>query len=342
MPARSSTWRESVILDFRFWILDLRRVRAPWVAALACLFVANFARAEATSQSQIPNPKSQIATGAPYLWKIESAGHKPSWIFGTIHLQRPDVATLAPAVRDAADKADAVYTELPMDTETILGLTPKLMIPDGKTLGDLLGAQLTADLTAELKATNPALALTLAPLDHMKPWAVAASLVELDDQMKYPGVLPLDIVIFQRGAMAGKEVGGLETPDEQLAIFEDLTAAEQVALLRDTITQLRAVRATGRTPSDILAELYLAGDLDKLVEELMKWDAAGGDAEFNDQLMERLLYKRNAIMAERIEKKLHEHPQTSFLFAVGAAHLQGPRGLLADLEKAGYKLTRAQ
>lgn len=274
------------------------------------------------------------------MWKIESAGHKPSWIFGTIHLQRPDVAALAPAVLDAVDKADAVYTELPMNTETILGLTPKLMIPNGRTLGDLLGAQLTADLAAELKATNPA--LTLTPLEHMKPWAVAASLIELDDQLKYPGTLPLDVVIFQRAAMAGKEVGGLETPDEQLAIFEDLTAAEQATLVRDTITQLRAVRATGRIPSDILAELYLAGDLDKLVAELMKWDAASGDTKFNEQLMERLLYHRNAIMAERIEKKLHEHPQTSFLFAVGAAHLQGPRGLLAALEKAGYRLTRAQ
>jgi uncharacterized protein YbaP (TraB family) len=323
--------------------VDLRRVRAPWIAALACLFVAAFARAEAPLvQSKIQNPKSKIAAGAPYLWKITRADGSgaSSWIFGTIHLQRPDVAALAPAVQGAVDHANAVYTELPMDTETILGLTPKLMIPNGKTLGDLLGAQLTADLTAELKATNPA--LTLGPLDHMKPWAVAASLIELDDQMKYPGTLPLDVVIFQRAAMAGKEVGGLETTDEQLAIFEDLTTDEQAALLRDTITQLRAVRATGRTPSDILAELYLAGDLDKLVEELMKWDAASGDTKFNDQLMERLLYRRNAIMAGRIEKKLHEHPQTSFLFAVGAAHLQGPRGLLAALEKAGYHLTRAQ
>jgi uncharacterized protein YbaP (TraB family) len=278
----------------------------------------------------------------PYLWKITRADGSgaPSWLFGTIHLQRPDVATLAPAVREAVDKANAVYTELPMDTETILGLTPKLMIPDGKTLGDILGKPLAADLAAELKAINPA--LTLAPLEHMKPWAVAASLIELDDQMKYPGVLPLDVVIYQRAAMAGKEVGGLETPSEQLALFEDLTAAEQATLLSDTIAQIRAVRATGRTPSDVLCELYLAGDLDKLVEELSKWDAAGSDPKFNEELTERILYRRNAIMAERIEKKLREHPEKSFLFAVGAAHLQGPRGLIAALEKAGYQLTRAE
>jgi uncharacterized protein YbaP (TraB family) len=325
-----------VILDFRFWILDLRRARAPWIAALACLFVANFARAEAPlSQSKIDSP------GAPYLWQITRADGSgaPSWLFGTIHLQRPDVATLAPAVRDAVDRANAVYTELPMDTATILGLTPKLMIPDGKTLGDLLGPKLTADLSTEVKAINPA--LTLAPLEHLKPWAVAASLIELGDQMKYPGVLPLDVVVYQRAAMAGKEVSGLETPAEQLALFEDLTAAEQATLLSDTIAQLRAVRATGRTPSDILCELYLAGDLDKLVEELTKWDAAGSDPKFNERLTERILYRRNAIMAERIEKKLLEHPEKSFLFAVGAAHLQGPRGLIAALEKAGYTLTRA-
>jgi uncharacterized protein YbaP (TraB family) len=327
-----------VIFDFRVSILEGRRA-VSLIVAFACLFVAPFAHAEAPAQSKIENRKSKIST--PYLWKITRADGSgaPSWLFGTIHLQRPDVAALAPAVRDAVDKADAVYTELPMDTETLLGLTPKLMIPGGKTLGDLLGAQLTADLTAELKSINPS--LTLEPLEHLKPWAVAASLIELDDQLKYPGVLPLDIVLFQRAAMAGKEVGGLETPDEQLAIFEDLTAAEQVALLRDTITQLRAVRATGRTPSDILSELYLTGDLDKLVEEIMKWDAASSDPKFTERLMERLLYRRNDLMAGRIEKKLREHPEKSFLFAVGAAHLQGPRGLLAALEKAGYRLTRA-
>jgi uncharacterized protein YbaP (TraB family) len=58
--------------------------------------------------------------------------------------------------------------------------------------------------------------------------------------------------------------------------------------------------------------------------------------------MDRLLYRRNAIMAERIIKRLRDHPNTSYFFAVGAAHLQGNRGLIAALEKAGFRLTRVQ
>jgi uncharacterized protein YbaP (TraB family) len=56
--------------------------------------------------------------------------------------------------------------------------------------------------------------------------------------------------------------------------------------------------------------------------------------------MDRLRYRRNATMAGRIVRRLREHPDVSWFFAVGAAHLQGDRGLIAALEKAGFRLTR--
>lgn len=245
-----------------------------------------------------------------------------------------------PAVQTALDHSDAVYTELPMDSATMLGIAPRLVLPKGQTLDVLLGPKITADLQSELKLVNPL--LTLDPLNHLKPWAIAATLLELGDQLKYPMSQPLDILIYQRGADAHKQVGGIETVDEQLAIFDDLSPADQVALVRETIAQLREVRAKDESASDILARLYLAGDLDKLVSELMKWDAAGADPQLEARLMDRLLYRRDAIMAERMLRRLREHPSTSYFFAVGAAHLQGDRGLLASLRKAGYRLDRVQ
>lgn len=320
-------------MDFRFSIFDWRRACAPWIAALACLFLVGWVRAE------VPAAQSKIAP--PFLWKITPpAGGATSWLFGTIHLQRPDVARLVPAVQTALDHSDAVYTELPMDAATMLGIAPRLVLPKGQTLEVLLGPKVTADLQSELKLVNPL--LTLDPLNHLKPWAIAATLLELGDQLKYPMSQPLDILIYQRGADAHKQVGGIETVDEQLAIFDDLSSADQVALVRETIAQLREVRAKNESASDILARLYLAGDLDKLVSELMKWDAAGADPRLEARLMDRLLYRRDAIMAERMLRKLREHPSTSYFFAVGAAHLQGDRGLLASLRKAGYRLDRAQ
>lgn len=277
---------------------------------------------------------------APFLWKIEGAGGKPSWLFGTIHLPRPDVTNIPPSVRGALDGTDAVYTEIPADLPTMLELLPKMMLPDGGTVDAVLGPQTTAELEKEVQAVNPE--FTLQPFLRFKPWALIATLLQLDDQMKYPGALALDMLLYQRAAMAGKEVGGIETPDEQIAVFDAFTNAEQALMVRDTIRQLREIRAAKRNLSDDLARLYLAGDLDRLVAELEKMDAVTDHPELTAKFMDRLLYRRNALMAGRIAERLREHPGRSYFFAVGAAHLQGDRGLIAALEKAGFQLSRVQ
>ncbi|MGH8046165.1 MAG: TraB/GumN family protein [Chthoniobacterales bacterium] len=318
--------------DSRFSILEYRRLLAP---ALAALFLAG------SSWAATPAAQSKIENrGAPFLWKIEGAGKKTSWLFGTIHMPRPDVATIAPVVRDAIDQADAVYTEIPVDMPTMLNMMPAMMLPNGKTIESVLGPKLTADLESEVKSISPT--LTLAPLARFKPWAVVATLTQLEDQVKYPGTLALDMVIFQRAAMAGKKVGGIETPAEQVAVFEGFTDAEQILMVEDTIKQMREIRAEHGSVSDMFAKLYLAGDLDKLVEELMKLDASADHPDLEAKFMDRLLYKRNVVMAERMTKLLRDNPDTAWFFAVGAAHLQGDRGLLAALTKAGFKLTRVQ
>lgn len=276
-------------------------------------------------------------SGPPYLWRIDG-GKKPSWIFGTIHLQRPDVAKPPAAVIAALDRVDAVYTEIPMDSTTILNLLPRMQLPADKSLEAILGKEISADLEKELKAINPALGLSA--VSRLRPWVAAATLLEIEDQMKYPGSLPLDLFLFQRAAMAGKEVGGIETPEEQLAVFDDLTEAEQAEMVSDTIAQVRAIRAGGQSPSEMLAQLYLVGDLDALVAKLNELDSVGGDPALSKKLLERLLYRRNAIMTGRIVKMLRAHPDKSFFIAVGAAHLPGDRGILTDLEKAGFKLIR--
>lgn len=293
---------------------------------MGCVLCLGFAHA--APPTQIPRP---------FLWKIEGPG-KPSWLFGTIHLQRPDVATPPAAVRAALDEADAVYTEIPLDAATMLALAPQMLLPAGQSLDAILGPALTAAYEKELRRISPA--LTLAPLAHLKPWAAAATLLELEDQLKYPGVPALDMALFRRAEHAGKETGGLETPAEQLAIFDDLSPGEQAAMVRDTIAQIRAIREGGRSPSDLLAGLYLAGDLDALVAELNKLDFVGEDPELAAKLLDRLLVRRNATMVRRIVEKLRAHPEETCFFAVGAAHLQGDAGLLAALEKAGYRVSR--
>jgi uncharacterized protein YbaP (TraB family) len=274
----------------------------------------------------------------PFLWRIKAhADDKPSYLFGTIHLSRPSVTALPPRVLTALHAADAVYTEIPMDPATLVQMTPRMFLPDGKTLDDILPPDLLAEAKSALREIDPNLPFN--SFSRMQIWAFAAGLAGLEDQIAYPGAIPQDMIVFQRGALNGKETGGLETPEEQLAIFEDLTADEQITMLRDGLRQMREIRKAGNSPSEMIVNLYLAGDLDALGVELQKW-MDPSSSPLSAKLEERLLLRRNRLMAERISGILRTNVGRSAFFAVGAAHLYGETGLIALLQKRGFEVVR--
>jgi len=274
----------------------------------------------------------------PFLWRIKAhPDDKPSYLFGTIHLSRPSVTKLPPRVLAALHASDAVYTEIPMDPPTLVRMTPHLFLSEGKTLADVLPKDLLKEAQGAVREIDPKLPFD--PFSRMQVWAFAAGLAGLEDQIKYPGALAQDMVIFQRGALDGKEVGGIETPEEQIAIFDELTVDEQIEMLRDGLKQMRDIRATGQSPSEMLVGLYLTGDIDALGIELNKWLDPEG-SELSAKLVERLLTRRNRLMAERIAAKLRTEAGKTFFFAVGAAHLYGPNGLVNLLSHEGIEVSR--
>ena len=274
----------------------------------------------------------------PFLWRIKAhPDDKPSYLFGTIHLSRPSVTKLPPRVLAALHASDAVYTEIPMDPPTLVRMTPHLFLSEGKTLADVLPKDLLKEAQGAVREIDPKLPFD--PFSRMQVWAFAAGLAGLEDQIKYPGALAQDMVIFQRGAFDGKEVGGIETPEEQIAIFDELTVDEQIEMLRDGLKQMRDIRATGQSPSEMLVGLYLTGDIDALGIELNKWLDPEG-SELSAKLVERLLTRRNRLMAERIAAKLRTEAGKTFFFAVGAAHLYGPNGLVNLLSHEGIEVSR--
>ena len=75
----------------------------------------------------------------------------------------------------------------------------------------------------------------------------------------------LDLALYGKAQLEGKEVGGLETVEEQLGVFEHFSTREQVEFLR---TILREMQKPGKGPVEQLIQLYLAGDLDALSREV--------------------------------------------------------------------------
>ena len=78
--------------------------------------------------------------------------------------------------------------------------------------------------------------------EDWKPWAVMAML----SMPKPTGGMILDMVLNQRAQANGKPVSGLETMQEQLSVFENLSLEDQITLLEMTLNQADALPAMFR------------------------------------------------------------------------------------------------
>jgi uncharacterized protein YbaP (TraB family) len=257
------------------------------------------------------------------LWKIERGGAAPSYVFGTIHSEDARVLALPRPVRQAFDGARVYVMEAVLDDAATMAMSTRMMFDDGRNLKQVLPPALYARTTAALAGYGmPEFALQL-----MKPWAVAMSL-----SMPKPETgLFLDLLLMQKAQEQNKPVAGLETVDEQLRIFDQMSMPDQVTLLEETLRYLPELDGMFAQ----LHEAYLARDLGALAR-LNEEQTLQGDHELGEKLMAQLLDARNRRMAQRLDAYFK---QGNAFVAVGAMHLPGRAGVLRLLAQRGYRVT---
>jgi uncharacterized protein YbaP (TraB family) len=289
-------------------------------------------KAKETDFSQLKHPVQ------PVLWKIEGNGLKdPSYLFGTIHLGDPRVTKLHPKAEKAFEAADRFYGEIDLNPAKQIALMALFVRKDGKTLSEAIGPDLSKKVKAELKAIHPAFGSQ--PFEPMKTWVVAIQLPTLGLQLS--GKQPLDAVLFERARKDEKKVGGLETAESQLKIFDDLSEMEQTAILKSTLEFLAAERKEGTNSMEKLLEHYLSGnvpELGKFMKEMMR-KTNKADEELTNRLMKKLLDDRNVTLAASMAEALQKFPNHRHFFAVGAGHSVGETAIQDLLAKKGYTVT---
>lgn len=281
-----------------------------------------------------------VAAGAladkPFLWKIESEGAKPSYLFGSIHIPTPAVTNLAPAVETAFQGADAVYCELAFEEATIQKIVQVAM--GSKTpLSQALPPDLYARTESALKGVVPN--FKLASLERAEIWMVGFTLVMMEYQARYPHVPPLDVLLYQRAKAAGKATGGLETAEEQLEAMGSFSAAEQVDMLRAALEDMEAMRRRGQSPVERLLAAYRSGDA-AVVDREVNRSFERYSPELQKRFEQSLLVVRNRRMANRIAEAVRSAPDKSFLFVVGTMHGLGNDSVVDLLAKTGLKTER--
>ena len=293
-------------------------------ASIACSLAALLVLAHAVCFAQ----GSAARFDRGLLWKIEKSGRSASYLFGTLHIPDPRLLDFSPAVLGAFKSAEQVATEIAMDMSNLQKLVAAMVYTDGRTLESVAGKQLYTELAAVLVKIGVPENLA----QHLKPWAAMTMLIV----PPRGDAIPMDMALYQAAGQAGKKQAALESIDEQVALFEDQSIEHQLIMLRDVVANYDKV---GEATQKMLRS-YLdrnLGALNALAanEDLLSSKEA---RELNRSLMERMIERRNVVMADRMEPLME---RSSTFVAVGALHLPGANGLLTLLERRGYRVTRA-
>ena len=124
------------------------------------------------------------------------------------------------------------------------------MLPPGQDLRKIAGEDVFARLIRVISKSPgvpPGAGEILGTmLGTMKPWAVMSQ-VELLEFLPdiTAGRQPLDAMLYAMADKAGKELGALETVDDQIGVFEGFTNDEQVRMLIAALDDIEKPRPGG-------------------------------------------------------------------------------------------------
>ena len=313
-------------------------MRAQFVALVGALLLASTA-AFAQTAADCPPPahrptNEQMRVGIRdardhgFLWRISKDG-RAAYLYGTLHVARPEWMYPGPAVTQALKASDTLALELDLFDPDIQRRVQQgtLRKADAPPLPDAL--QQRIDHQAAGECLPPGALATLSPELQMITLALLAG--------RRDGLDPsygIDIVLSGWGHAQKMTVVSLETPKLQMTLLQAATPAARIESVQSALEQLESGRA--RAQMRRMAQMWADGDLDELASyeawcECLKTEA-------DRTMMRRLLDDRNPALADSIAA-LHASGKNVFA-AVGSLHMSGATGLPELMAQRGYTVER--
>lgn len=265
------------------------------------------------------SPKSSL------LWEISGNKlTKPSYLYGTIHLLCADDLLVSEALKKAIASTEQVAMEIDMDSPTMMEeMQARMMLPAGESVQGCLTKE---EYTAVNDYYTNQLHMPFAQMGTLKPFILASLL--------YPKMLECTPGSYEKtfvelAQAQKKEVIGLETVAEQMAIFDAIPCDKQAHMLAEMVNNYAGAQQEFRD----LVKLYKTQDVEAL--RTMSNQSKFGLNEYEAIL----LTNRNKRWIPLIAQQAAAKPT---FFAVGAAHLGGTDGVLALLRQQGYQVKAVQ
>lgn len=254
------------------------------------------------------------------LWRVSGNGiTQDSYIFGTTHVICKEDFLMDERILKAFERSDQLVLELDMgDPELQTKIHELSMNPGMKNIQSELRPEDAAILDSFLIQNYGA---GLDQLGTLRPMVLSSMVlmrtVSCEEIESYEGFFSTKAIESE------KSVTGLETPEYQFDIFDQIPVETQLSELVKLVKE-----DTGFNDFETLTEAYLREDIEELYK-MMSFEGMMKD------YLELILDNRNKSWIPVLEREMKSK---KLFVAVGAGHLGGENGLISLLRKQGYKV----
>ena len=261
-----------------------------------------------------------------FLWSVEK-GKSTIYLLGSIHLLPSELAALDKAIDTSYSDARIIVFEADMDDLSDPAFEAKVtslgLLPEGQTLEQQVSKQTYTLLQQKVGE----LGLQVEIFNQFKPWLCALTLTSVELQrLGFNPNYGIDKYFFDRAKRDGKDIRFLESIDDQLGLFTEMSRQEEDSFLAKVLQELDTMRVQ---VVDMI-NAWKSGDSDTLASMVK--------VEFEDypEVYTKMLVERNQKWVQQIED-LSGKDGNSFV-VVGAAHLVGDDSILELLKGKGFEV----
>jgi hypothetical protein len=266
---------------------------------------------------------SSVQAAAP-VWKI-SKGDNHLFIGGTIHVLSKSDFPLPAAFETAYSQSSRIIFETDMqgmkNPETQKKLLKQVMYADGKNLKQVLDKQTFLALEQHLASRG----IPVANLLPFKPGMLAITLTVIELHRLGLAGTGVDEFYSLKALNDQKQLGQLESIDAQIGFLANMGDGQENELIASTLREIREIPAMLQSTK----EAWRKSDGKKLVEMSLVPMKKESPAVYDT-----LIVKRNNAWMVQIEEMLKTWDVEFVL--VGALHLVGDEGVIAQLAAKGY------
>jgi len=268
------------------------------------------------------------------LHRIEYNGNV-AYVFGSMHLGRPEWFPLADVVEDAMRRADVFAFEFDL-TQEELAVTISMeyiFLPGGQTLADFLPLDVYETFVAKMSTYYT---FDYASMNVFTPMFISMlTAMELFGEMELDPAYSVDLYVMNFALENGLPIIGLNSLFSEISILYDLPDHVQIALAEISQDRSEALLAA----RDLrMVELYETQDLAGLLD--LRLSMAEPDDAFSVHFLANAVHARCRIFAAEIERLLRQTPEpATFFVTMGILHIIGGEvdtNVLGLLRDAGF------